>query len=292
MVAKAIGAMLAAGTAATLAAGAWLASPVNHPVARPAGMVMLDVRIPSASGATLAGWLLTGRPGRGGVLLLHGIRGDRGALVPRATWLWALGYTVLLVDLQGHGESPGSHITFGHLESRDVVAAAHALAQRVPNAPLGAIAISMGGAALLLADRPLPFRAVVLESVYPDIDTAVRQRLVTRLGPPGGWLAPLLLWQLRPRLGIAPAALRPIDHLADVGAAVLLASGTRDPHPSLRDADAMFARLAEPKLRWNVEGAEHEDLFEHSPDDYRRRVSEFLEDYLGASPPVNVGGPR
>lgn len=284
--------MLVAGTAATLAAGAWLASPANHQVARPPGVAMEDVRIPSGSGATLAGWLLTGRTGRGGVLLLHGIRGDRRALVPRAKWLHALGYTVLLVDLQGHGESQGDHITFGHLESQDVVAAAGVLMKRTPDAPLGAIAISMGGAALLLAERPLPFQAVVLESVYPDIDTAVRQRLVARLGAPGGWLTPLLLWQLRPRLGIAPAALRPIDHLADVGAAVLLASGTRDPHPSLRDADAMFARLTEPKVRWNVEGAEHEDLFEHSPEHYRRRVSKFLGDYLGASPPVDVGGSR
>ena len=76
----------------------------------------------------------------------------------------------------------------------------------------------MGGAALTLAARPLPFRVATLKSVYPDLPSAVRSRLVSRLGPLGGWLAPLPLVQLRPRLGFEPGSLTPIDDLQDLNA--------------------------------------------------------------------------
>ena len=124
----------------------------------------------------------------------------------------------------------------------------------------------------------------MLESVYPDIESAVRARLEIRLGPPGGWLTPLLLWQMPLRLGIQATDLRPLEHLDRLSAPVLLASGSADPHPTSAQTAAMYARLHAPKELWMVEGAGHDDLFDHSPDDYRRRVLGFLETYGRQTP--------
>lgn len=44
-------------------------------------------------------------------------------MLDRARFLSAAGFAVLLFDFQAHGESPGEHITFGYLESRDAQAA-------------------------------------------------------------------------------------------------------------------------------------------------------------------------
>jgi uncharacterized protein len=39
------------------------------------------------SGQAVAGWLATGRPGKGAVLLLHGVRADRTQMLARARFL-------------------------------------------------------------------------------------------------------------------------------------------------------------------------------------------------------------
>ena len=57
------------------------------------------------------------------VLLLHGVRGDRGSMLGRAALLQQHGFATLSIDLQAHGETPGASITLGSRESEDVVSA-------------------------------------------------------------------------------------------------------------------------------------------------------------------------
>ena len=83
----------------------------------PAGFGAVEVAFPSRSGSQLRGWFVPGRPGAGAVLLLHGVHADRLAMLPRARFLHALGYAVLMPDFRAHGESSGTHTTFGALEA-------------------------------------------------------------------------------------------------------------------------------------------------------------------------------
>ena len=128
------------------------------------------VTIPSGSGAALQGWWVPGLPGHGAVVLMHGVRGNRLQLVERARLLAADGVAVLLFDFQAHGESGGSRITFGKLEGMDAAAAVRFARGRAPGEPLGAVGISLGGAAALLGPGVLDVDALVLEAVYPTID--------------------------------------------------------------------------------------------------------------------------
>ena len=144
------------------------------------------------SGSTIHGWFIPGQKGAGAIVLMHGVRANRLAMVGRARFLSRAGYTVLLFDFQAHGESPGAHITFGYLERRDAVAAVRFMRANAPGEKVGVIGVSMGGAAALLATPPLEVDAMVLEMVYPTIDQAVSNRLTMRLV---GWarvLTPLL----------------------------------------------------------------------------------------------------
>lgn len=97
--------------------GAWLAGsivvhPVNHTVTRPVGFEAQDLSIPGV-GHTIAAWWIDAGPGTPAILLVHGVRGDRTDMVGRARVLQKHGFSVLLIDLQGHGETPGDAITFG-----------------------------------------------------------------------------------------------------------------------------------------------------------------------------------
>jgi fermentation-respiration switch protein FrsA (DUF1100 family) len=252
----------------------------------PAELGAVAVSFASGSGSELHGWFIPGRRGGGAVLLLHGVNANRLAMLPRARFLHALGYSVLLPDFRAHGESTGDHTTFGALESRDAYAAACLLHRLAPQERIGAIGVSLGGAATLLGPAPLPVDALVLESVYPTIDRAARNRLRTWLGPIGPLLAPALVRSLEPAVGVRRTELRPIDRIAEVKVPVLMLAGTADRYTPLDESKALFARVEAPKDFWAVPGAAHVDLYDYAPAAYRERISTFLAHSLAAS--INV----
>ena len=262
-------------------AGSALSAPVNQTIGTlPSDLHGQSVQFSSQSGSLIHGWLLTGQKGAGVVVLMHSVRSNRLSMVDRARFLSRTGYSVLLFDFQAHGESPGQHITFGYLESKDAQAAVQYIRDKLPDEKIGVIGVSMGGAAALLASPPLDVKALVLEMVYPTIDEAIADRFKIRLGAWGEALAPLLSLQLRPRLGVSANQLRPIEHVASLREPKLFIVGAEDQHTTLAESKRMYDAASEPKEIWVVDGAAHTDLHARAGAEYERRVLAFLRKNL------------
>jgi fermentation-respiration switch protein FrsA (DUF1100 family) len=267
--------------AACLGVGWMLSAPARSvPGSIPSDLPLESVSFRSSSGSRIQAWYLQGRQSSGAILLLHGVRANRTVNLPRARFLWKAGYSVLLLDFQAHGASPGERITFGYLESRDVRAGIAYLQARLPAERLGAVGTSLGGAAILVGPQPVGLDAVVLESVYPTVEEAVRNRVRAYLGPLSGALSPLLLMQMRPRLGFSPAELRPIAGIARVGAPVLVVAGTADRSTTVAESRRLFDAARSPKELWLVSGAAHVDLYAYAPAEYERRILRFFAVHL------------
>lgn len=236
----------------------------------------------SESGSVIHGWLSRAEMKRGAILLLPGLRSNRLAMVHRAEFLRAAGYSTLLIDFQATGESPGKAITFGWRERFDVLAAVRFLHDQLPEEPVAIIGTSLGGAAALLATPPLDVQGVVLEAVYPSIDVAVKNRLEMRIGRLGRFMAPPLLFQLQPRLGVNPSELRPLDHIGEVHCPLLIIGGADDLHTKAADTRALYEAAHEPKQLWLIPGAGHVDYLDALGDTYRARVLAFLAAALRA----------
>ncbi len=238
------------------------------------------VTFPSASGALIHGWLVTPENNHGVVILQHGIHADKASLVERARFLSRAGYAVLLYDFQAHGESVGQQITFGFLESRDAQAAVEFVKTRFPGRPIGVIGISLGAAAAALAKPPLAVQALVLESMFPTIVDATKDRLEMVLGPAGRWLSPLLTAQIPLRTGGGVDDLRPLDQVAKITVPKLFLAGTLEQETHLGEAQQMFREAAEPKQLVALEGAHHEDLLHFAPETYQKVILDFLNKNL------------
>ena len=261
--------------------GSVLVAPSNHPVGSPPPNLHAEsVEFPSASGALIHGWLVAGQTNQGAIILMHGVHGDRRSMIARTEWLSRLGYAVLLFDFQAHGESLGTNITFGFLESRDAMAAVNFVHEKFPGAKIGVIGVSMGAAAALLAEPPLPVSALVLESSFPTIDDATADRMRERFGFFGRLATPLLTCQLKPRLGIGLADLRPIDRAGKITTPKFFIAGAADPLTTEAESHALFAAAAEPKQFWLVDGAAHVDLHAFARTEYEQRVLAFLAKHL------------
>jgi alpha-beta hydrolase superfamily lysophospholipase len=274
------GTLIAAAVAALLVGGAalWTGDALTR--LAPAtpngpGLAAAPLAFSSESGARLAAWFVPGAPGGGAILLLHAVRSNKHAMLPRARFLNAQGFAVLAIDLQAHGESEGERITFGYREAADVRAAVAKLRALAPGERVGVVGVSLGGAALALASPRPAVDAAVLESVYPTVEDAVANRLAIRFGVLGPRLAPLLLVQLEPRLGFAAAELRPIERVAALGCPLLVVQGTADRHATMADARRLFEAAAEPKTFYAVEGAGHVDLHAHAGAASARHCGDF-----------------
>src|SRR5215510_3217024 len=271
--------VLAVGAGISWRLGSQLLRPVNHSVPLPAGFPAQVVSLPGP-GHAIAGWWIDQGGNSPVVLLLHSIHADRSSMLPRAKLLLGHGFSVLLIDLQGHGKTPGMAITLGWRESADVRAALGWLKSVAPSRRIGVIGRSLGGAAVLLGPQPSGFDAVVLEAVYPRVVGAVENRMRIRLGPLAPLLAPLLLVQLQPRLHVSPRDLEPIRSIPRLGSPVLVVVGSRDQHTTLVESEELFRAAVQPKRLWVVSGARHQDFLTVDPAGYTSEVIGFFLEYL------------
>ena len=268
----------------------WL---LSHPIQTRIGNPPTDlnaqaVSFASDSGATVHGWWSPVRNDHDAVLLLPGIRANRLSMVDRARFLHPADYSVLLIDFQATGETKGDHITFGWKESRDVLAAINFVRRIDPTARVAIIGSSLGGVAALLATPPLKVDALILEEVYPTIETATRNRMENYLGGVGRVLTPALLNQLQWQLGVSASQLRPVDHIGDVQCPVFIISGEKDRNTRPADTRMLFEHARSPKQLWFVPNAGHVDLHRAAREEYEIRVLAFLAQMARSSTPEGL----
>jgi len=242
-----------------------LAPPGDLPVER----VVLN----QAGAPELVGWVADRIGSCGAIVLLHGRGANRLALVQRAKLLFDAGYSVVLFDLSGHGESGGSVQGFGYSESQDAVRIMAFARQRFPGERLGAVGSSLGAAAFVFAAQQAPADAYVLEQLYASLRETTAWRMPFHFWR--GFQADVLLAQMPLRLGVSADDVRPVDRLGKIGKPLMLLAGSIDPFIDRGQVLALQNAAAGSELVW-FEGAGHVDLLRYDQPRYRDAVLPFL----------------
>ncbi|MBA2484292.1 MAG: prolyl oligopeptidase family serine peptidase [Nitrosomonas sp.] len=175
---------------------------------------------------------------------------------------------------------PDAYITFGARESQSIEAAAFFLRETFPHERIGAIGVSLGAAAIVLAKLATRLDAVILESLHPTIEEAVENRLKLHFGEYGSMLLPLILFHLSFYLDIPIKDLNPIEKINNLNSPLLLISGTNDAHTTLPETERLFAAARDPKEIWIIPGAGHFNMHSYAGRTYENRISAFLLQYL------------
>jgi len=238
------------------------------------------VTFSSKSGSEIKGWYLDTQHPKGGVLLLHGVRSNRLQMLNRARFLQNDGYDVLLFDFQAHGESGGDVITFGYQEALDVEAGYEYLQKSLGSSNIAIIGVSLGGASALLSPTKTKAKVMILESVYPSIEQAIKDRLKIYLGSVGEYLSPLLTIQLKPRMGIGIDDLKPINHISQATGAIMIITGSNDQRTTVEESKEMYAKANKPKELWIVKDAKHVNFDYLLGDKYKEKILSFLDKHM------------
>lgn len=262
--------------------GSALSAPTPADVADavpPAG----DVWIKAADKVDLAGTYRSGNDiSAPGIVLLHGNGASRAATDGLAAWLSEQGFATLAIDFRGHGESDEADHSFGLFEARDAKAAFDWMIKQQGGARVGVIGISLGGAAALLGDEgPLPAHALVLQAVYPDIRSAIRNRLASRLGSGAAALGePVLSYQSLLRQGVWPDRLSPLSAARQVKAPTLVIGGANDVYTPSTETQALHDAIPAPRELWLVDGLDHAQVSGGDDPAYRARILRFMDQHL------------
>jgi uncharacterized protein len=247
------------------------------------------VHLSRANGPDLAAWWVPADRAEAPVVILaHGVRAHRGSLLGRIRLLSRAGYACLALDLQAHGESGGTHITFGWRERKDLEAAVRWVRTRLPEAPIVLLGQSLGGAAALLSDCAGDVDALILEAVFARLEDALERRVRLRLGPIAKAVTPLLSWQMPLRLGVRVREVAPVEAAPRWSAVpVLILTGAADRRAPPGDASALARAHGDRNRIVTFPDAAHVDLLHHDPEIYRTAVLGFLTETLGAAPRVD-----
>ena len=241
------------------------------------------VSFPATDGAILKGRWFAGRDGAPTVVLCHDWGRSKESLSHLAVQLQDAGFNVLNFDLRGHGESERRASTFGVAETRDVLGAIDWVRQRRGNpsgaaARIGVYGVGIGAfAALEAADERNDVRAVVLDGLYPDTDTALLRHVYAGSDFAEDWF------------GFLPRAMFRVAHGDPVQASSALSRmHGRNVLMLASDGDGELAFAAQRLVAAIPEGidadgslvilpaTQSEGLFGDELEDYQQRVSEFF----------------
>lgn len=198
------------------------------------GMDYHEVRIPTANGKWLFGWLLPAAPGAGpeagAVVMMHGWGANAETLLPLAPPLVRAGHCVLLVDARSHGRSDSDTFSSMPRFAEDIDSAIDWLAAQ-PGTDAKRIAVmghSVGGAAALLAaSRRSDVAAIITLSAFDHPERVMRHYLTRARIPylPFGWLICRYVERV---IGHRFDAIAPVTTIAKVHCPVLIGHGAED----------------------------------------------------------------
>ena len=259
-----------------------LSAPVRQPTEQtPAdeGLDFQEVSFESSDGLALKGWWVPKDEGTWAVVLVHGLEGSKSGqhLLRTASIYSGAGFSVLMFDLRGHGESEGKRTTVGYREALDVRGSLYWLEERGfgPNEVV-LHGWSMGAAAVLRSAPGTGVAAVVEESGYADLPLLLRDRLPESSGLPS-FFNPGMFLMAKLFLDFDPWAMRPSEDaakLAEEGVPFLIVHSRDDEVVPFEHAE-MFAASCPDAEFWEIEGYGHVEAY--AQPEYRQRLLGFLD---------------
>lgn len=256
----------------------------GSPILVPRDLPVRAVQFRADDGVPLSGWLVAGRSSVR-IALVSGFKSDRMSMLPYARFLHAAGFSVLLYDSRGTGQS-GGHFSVGAGEVHDVLGAISFLTfSHGPGRPrVGLLGVSLGaGDAISAAARSSAVQATVADSPYTDQTGVIAGLDQLHAGPFDLPLAPLA-GPIIDRL--AHVTLSTFQPLADVShlspGALFLIRARYDANPTTPFSGVLqLRRAARPPVQyWQAPKGGHAEALAAQPAEYERRVVGFFTRFL------------
>lgn len=240
-----------------------------------------DVQFRTSDNLEVKGWFIPATKTDKVLILVHGLNSSRtlelaGKFPEFGLAMNQKGFSILMIDLRGHGQSTPSRFTFGITERRDVIAAVDWLKTKgFKPQKIGVLGISMGSAAVIGAAATDPdIGAVVTDSGYAEVYPVIQQHWQSASGPPEIFLPSTMLFG-RLLTGHDPISSKSMLEIGRIAPRpVLIIHSAIDPYTPVENARQLKAAypLAE---YWETQAKTHPESYNTNPKIYVDKVADF-----------------
>ena len=271
--------------------------------------IVLQIQEPDGTVLTRNGELIIRPQAKATVLLAHGFKHDKRH--SKALRVLFPHYNTIIFDFRAHGDKAhGQTCSFGAQEVREVKAAADFVTSHpsLKNLPLFGYGVSMGAVALIEAQSQFNlFEGIILDSPFESMEYVVKRGLTKITYSLFGWdvlkpiryllervmFSPYADWVLRFLLRNAAGmdthttatSLRPVEPIKSIKSITIptLVIGCNQDHVTPPEIvarvykEALHRSLSE---LWLVDGKGHVDAFFSHPEQYIKKVNEFITNVL------------
>jgi uncharacterized protein len=131
----------------------------------------VNVEIKTKDGLKLSGWLLPNKKSNKVILMVHGYESNKAELLTLSSRIVTLGYSILLFDMRGCGESEGDRTYMGVKEKDDIESALTYILNdnRIKASSIAIWADNVSAYAAVLAIEKFPeVKLLMLNNIYPN----------------------------------------------------------------------------------------------------------------------------
>lgn len=215
---------------------------------------------------------------KGTIILLHGIRSNKESFLELSNKLSSIGYNSIALDSRAHGESQGTHCTFGVKEKKDISELINILKTENISSNIGVWGQSLGGAIGLQAlgyDKRINFG--IIESTFSDFKTITNDYFNYHLGFNINFLTDYLIYRSGKIAEFNPNDAKPIEYCKKINQPILIIHGNKDKRINIKYAKANFANISSSdKTFMEIENANHLNVWKIGNDEYFKRVFDFI----------------
>jgi uncharacterized protein len=245
------------------------------------GLNYEDVCFPSRGDKVkLRGWHLPGK-NHSAIIIIQGGYQDRLdeniKSLDLSRDLIKRGYSVLLFDLRGRGESEGRGITLGNIE-QDVGGAVDFLKSRgYPVKHIYILGFSLGAVSACIFAHKSDVGAIILDGCLSDIPT-VAARVAIEQGVPkplaDGFIPGVIVMS---KLIYGYDIRNPKDIISKVRCPIFFIHEEKDTLIAWKEVQHLYSLTRNPANQvWQVKGAKHSQPYKTRPAEYVERIDKFL----------------
>jgi len=214
---------------------------------------------------------------KGTIILLHGIRSRKESYVYLSERLAKLGFNTVALDSRAHGQSEGTHCTFGVKEKKDIVALIDHLNQKENlTENIGIWGRSLGGAVALQAlaiENRLKFG--VVESTFSTFTSITHDYFELILGFRVELFSKYLAYRAQKIADFEGA--KPINSVKQITQPMLMIHGSEDERINISYGKLNYENLKSTQKEFiTVDKAKHMDVWEVGGEPLFDQIFDFI----------------
>ncbi|KAF2516528.1 alpha/beta hydrolase [Flavobacterium foetidum] len=221
-------------------------------------------------------WLIRNRNSKGTVILFHGYGSEKSSLIERSDEFLKLGYSTLLVDFMGSGNSEGNQTTIGFKESLEVKTCFDYVSS-TGEKNIYLFGSSMGAVAIMkcLNDNSIDPKGIIIECPFGSMYQTVCARF-KKMNAPTFPMAGILLFWGGIQNGFWGFSHSPSEYAKKIKCPTLLLYGEKDKSVSRQETDEIYKNLQGFKKLGIFKNTGHENYLLKNKLQWNLEVSSFL----------------